>query len=336
QTVVCGAPNVAGGQQIAFARVGARVFDGHTGEASVLKKTKIRDVESAGMVLSERELGLSEEHEGILVLPADAPTGAPLADYLGDTILDVHVWPNRADMMSITGIAREVAAVLGVAVAPMRDDAPTPTLPRDGGARDIGVSVSIDDPALCARYVATVIEGVAVGASPEWMQARLRAAGMRPISNVVDITNYVMLELGQPLHAFDLDRVRGEVGVRLPRPGEALRTLDGVDRTLSPDTLLITDEDGPIALAGVMGGEATEVTAATTRILLESARFDPVSIRRTSTRLGLRSEASSRFERGLSPELAIVASRRATQLFVEVAGGVARPGEVDAYPSPAE
>jgi phenylalanyl-tRNA synthetase beta chain len=175
-----------------------------------------------------------------------------------------------------------------------------------------------------------------VAPSPDWMQERLRAAGMRPISNVVDITNYVMLEMGQPLHAFDLDRVRGGVGVRLARPGETLRTLDGVDRPLALDALLITDESGPIGLAGVMGGESTEVTEGTTRILLEAARFDPVSIRRTSTRLALRSEASGRFERGLSPELAMEASRRATRLFVEVAGGTARAGAIDVYPRPLE
>lgn len=331
QTVVCGAPNLAVGQRIAFAREGATVLDGHTGKQAVLKRSKIRGVESAGMVLSERELGLSDDHEGIIELPEDAPVGTPLVDYLGDVVIDVHVWPNRADMMSMTGIAREVAAILG---APMRMPA-TDYATGDAPASEV-VSIRIDDPDLCARYVATVIEGVQVGPSPEWMQERLRAAGQRPISNVVDITNFVMLELGQPLHAFDLDMVRGEVGVRLAREGETLRTLDGVDRVLTPDTLLITDEAGPIALAGVMGGEHTEVTGGTTRILLESARFDPVSIRRTSTRLTLRSEASSRFERGLSPELAMEASRRATRLFVELTGGTARRGAVDAYPVPVE
>ncbi|TAJ20234.1 MAG: phenylalanine--tRNA ligase subunit beta [Dehalococcoidia bacterium] len=329
QQVVCGAPNLAVGQHIAFAREGAKVIDGHSGKPSVLKKGVIRGVESAGMVLSEMELGLSQNHEGIIVLPSDAPVGTPLVDYLGDVILDVHVWPNRADMMSMTGVAREVAAIVGGTVS-----MPASDYRESGGAASEAVSVRIDDPALCARYIATVIEGVTVGPSPEWMQARLRAAGMRPINNVVDVTNYVMLELGQPLHAFDLDKVSGEVGVRTAKPGETLRTLDGVDRALTPDTLLITDANGPIALAGVMGGEATEVTASTKRILLESARFDPVSIRRTGTRLALRSEASGRFERGLSAELALAASKRATQLLVEVAGGTARTGRVDAYPTP--
>ncbi|MBM4410526.1 MAG: phenylalanine--tRNA ligase subunit beta [Chloroflexi bacterium] len=333
QQVVCGAPNLAVGQHIAFAREGAKVIDGHSGKPSVLKKGVIRGIESSGMVLSEMELGLSQNHEGIIVLPADAPVGTPLVDYLGDVILDVHVWPNRADMMSMTGVAREVAAIVGGTLS-MPDSA----YRESGGAASEAVTVRIDDPALCARYIATVIEGVTVGPSPEWLQARLRAAGMRPINNVVDVTNYVMLELGQPLHAFDLDKVapssKGEVGVRTAKPGETLRTLDGVERTLTADTLLITDASGPIALAGVMGGEATEVTADTKRILLESARFDPVSIRRTGTRLALRSEASARFERGLSPELALAASQRATQLLVEVAGGTARVGRVDAYPAP--
>ncbi len=338
QQVVCGAPNLAVGQHIAFAREGAKVIDGHSGKPSVLKKGVIRGVESAGMVLSEMELGLSQNHEGIIVLPSDAPVGTPLVEYLGDVILDVHVWPNRADMMSMTGVAREVAAIVGG-----QSSMPSSEYAESGGAASEVVSVSIDDPALCARYIATVIEGVTVGPSPEWMQTRLRAAGQRPINNVVDVTNYVMLELGQPLHAFDLTRVAGsgvastgkaEVGVRTAKPGETLRTLDGVERALTPDTLLITDANGPIALAGVMGGEATEVTASTTRILLESARFDPVSIRRTGTRLALRSEASGRFERGLSAELSLAASKRATQLLVEVAGGTARSGRVDSYPTP--
>ena len=361
--VVCGAPNVAEGQRIAFAREGANLIDGRTGKPSRLKRGTIRGIVSAGMVLSEAELGLSQAHEGIVVLPADTPVGTPVADVLGDTVLDVHVWPNRADTMNLVGIAREIAAILGAARSQgvagglgIPGDIASAVIGHVGRATGLfgiptvhepdesyaaagppiadAVAVRIDDPALCARYVATLIEGVRVGASPEWMQERLRAAGMRPINNVVDITNYVMIELGQPLHAFDADRVEGAIGVRLARPGEGLRTLDGVDRALTGDTLLITDDSGPIALAGVMGGAATEVTEDTTRVLLEAARFDPVSIRRTSFRLALRSEASTRFERGLSPELAAHASRRATKLFVELCGGTARQGSVDAYPAP--
>ena len=329
RTVVCGAPNVAAGQRVAFAREGAELIDPRNGERATLKPATIRGVESAGMVLSERELGLSDEHEGILELPADAPVGRPLADYLGDVVLDAHTWPNRADMMNMVGIAREAAAILG---APLR--------PHDAdyaeGDADVAdaASVAIDAPDLCARYTATVVEGVTVGPSPQWMQERLRAAGQRPINNVVDVTNYVMLELGNPLHAFDADAIKGAIVVRLARDGERLTTLDGEDRELAADTLLITDDSGPIALAGVMGGLDSEVSEGTTRVLLEAAQFDPASIRRTSTRLRLRSEASSRFERGLAPELAARASARATQLLVEVCGGTARRGVVDVYPRP--
>ena len=329
QQVVCGAPNVEAGQRVAFGREGARVIDPRSGQSVALRRAKIRGVESAGMVLSERELGLSEEHEGIMVLPPDAPVGAPLGDYLGDVVLDVHVWPNRADTMNMLGIAREVAAIEGLTWR-----APDDSYAEGGAAVADVVAVAIEDPALCSRYVATVIEGVAIGPSPQWMQERLRAAGQRPISNVVDITNYVMFELGQPLHAFDLAAVEGAVVVRTARAGERLRTLDGEERELAADTLLITDDSGPIALAGVMGGASTEVFEGTTAILLEAACFDPASIRRTSARLGLRSEASSRFERRLSPELALHASRRATQLFVELCGGTARTGAVDVYPRP--
>ena len=331
QTVVCGAPNVAAGQHVAFAREGAELIDAHSGTATRLKRAKIRGVESSGMVLSERELGLSEEHEGILELPADAPVGAPLADYLGDVVLDAHIWPNRADTMNMVGLAREVAAIERAALH----------LPDDGYAEgeapvaDVA-AVAIAAPELCARYVATVVDGVRIGPSPQWMQERLRAAGQRPINNVVDVTNYVMLELGNPLHAFDAGRLRGTIVVRRARDGERMTTLDGEDRELSPDTLLISDDGGPIALAGVMGGVDSEVSAATTSVLLEAAQFDPASIRRTSTRLRLRSEASSRFERGLSPELAARASRRATKLLVEVCGGTARRGVVDVYPRPQE
>ena len=332
RTVVCGAPNVAAGQRVAFAREGAELIDPRNGERSTLKPATIRGVESAGMVLSERELGLSEAHEGILELPADAPVGRPLADYLGDVVLDVHTWPNRADMMNMVGIARETAAITG---APITGDTVRPHdshyAEGDADVNDVA-SVAIDAPDLCARYTATVVEGVTVGASPQWMQERLRAAGQRPINNVVDVTNYVMLELGNPLHAFDADRLHGTIVVRLAREGERLTTLDGEDRELAADTLLITDDTGPIALAGVMGGLDSEVSERTTRVLLEAAQFDPSSIRRTSTRLRLRSEASSRFERGLAPELAARASRRATQLLVEVCGGTARRGMVDVYP----
>ena len=329
QTVVCGAPNVAAGQRVAFAREGALLTDPRSGGPTPLRRARIRGVESAGMVLSERELGLSGEHEGIIVLPSDAPVGAPLDDLLGDAVLDVHTWPNRADTMCMVGLAREAAAVAGGALR-----LPEDACPEGGGPVEDAAAVRIEAPDLCARYVATVVEGVRVGPSPRWMQERLQAAGQRPINNVVDVTNYVMLELGNPLHAFDADRLRGGIAVRLARPGERLVTLDGEDRALRGDTLVIADGGGPIALAGVMGGSDSEVTAGTANVLLEAARFDPASVRRASSRLRLRSEASARFERGLSPELAAHASRRATKLLVEVCGGTARRGAIDVYPRP--
>ena len=327
--VVCGAPNVAAGQRVVFGREGARLLDPQTREPTTLGRATIRGVESAGMVLSERELGLSDEHGGILVLAPEAPMGTPLADYLGDVVLDVHTWPNRADTMSMLGVARELAAILG-----LEWRAPDDSYPEDGPPASEAVAVAVERPELCARYVAAVIEGVTVGPSPRWMQERLLAAGQRPINNVVDITNYVMFELGQPLHAFELAAVQGTVVVRTAREGEHLRTLDGEDRALTPETLLITDDSGPIALAGVMGGAATEVSEGTTAILLEAACFNAPSIRRTSTRLRLRSESSSRFERGLSAELPLRAARRATKLFVELCGGTAQRGVVDVYPRP--
>ncbi len=331
-TVVCGAPNVAEGQKIAFGRVGAHIVNPQTRESVALTPATIRGVESAGMVLSERELGISDEHVGILELATDAPVGMPLQEYMGDSIFDVAVTPNRGDCLSMVGIAREVAAITGKTVRH-----PDGSYDEAGATIAERASVEIADEDLCSRYVATLIEGVTLGASPPWMQERLIAAGMRPISNIVDITNYVMLELGQPLHAFDFSLVRGgKIIVRRARAGELLTTLDGVDHELSPDMLVIADGEGAVALAGVMGGANSEVRDDTRTILLESANFNAASIRRTSVRLKARSEASSRFEKGLSPELSIVAARRATKLMVELAGGRAASGVVDVYPRKAE
>ena len=340
-TVVCGAPNVAVGQKVAFARTGARLIDGRTGELSELRAARIRGVESAGMVCSEKELGLSDYHEGILVLPEDAAVGTPLTEYMGDTILDLEITPNRPDCLSVLGIAREVGALTsagGGSVpgggASVRE--PPHTYPEEGPLIQERVSVEIADPDLCRRYVATLVEGVKVGPSPAWLQERIIAAGMRPINNIVDITNYVMMELGQPLHAFDLDRIGGaKIIVRRARPGETLTTLDGVKRRLEPDMLVIADASEPVALAGVMGGADSEVSEATTNVLLESANFNHASIRRTSSALKTKSEASSRFDKGLSPELSALAARRATKLLVEVAGGRAACGIADVYPGKA-
>ena len=330
-TVVCGAPNVAAGQKVAFARAGATLIDGRSGKPAALKPATIRGVESAGMVCSEKELGLSDEHEGILVLPDDAPLGTPLARYLGDVILDLDLTPNRPDWLSMVGVAREVAALTGGIVRE-----PGHTYEEVDEPASAKASVEIADPDLCSRYVASIIENVRVGESPRWLQERLIAAGMRPITNVVDITNYVMLELGQPLHAFDFAKLRGgKIIVRRARKGEKLVTLDGVERPLTAEMLAIADAEMPVALAGVMGGGETEVTAGTTTILLESATFHPTNIRRTATKMKSRTEASTRFEKGLSPELAMVAAQRATKLFVELAGGRALHGFIDVYPEPA-
>ena len=326
--VVCGAPNVTAGQKIAFAREGATLFDAHTGRLSKLKAAKIRGVESRGMVCSERELGLSDEHEGILVLADDAPIGQPLADHLGDVIFDFSITPNRPDLLSVLGLAREVAAQTG---ATARE--PDLNYAEEGAPAASKTSVEILDPDLCPRYIGAVITGVKIGPSPRWLQEKLAAYGSRSINNVVDVTNFVMLEMGQPLHAFDYDRLgENRIVVRRARPGEWITTIDGLPRELDADMLVIADAEQPVALAGVMGGEDSEVTGATVNVLLESANFNPANIRRTSQKTTLRSEASIRFDKGLSPELPLHAARRALKLIAEVAGGEVAEGVVDAYP----
>ncbi len=331
-TVVTGAPNLEEGQKVPFARVGAQLIDGHTGKLEKLKPAKIRGVTSEGMVCSEKELGISDRHEGIMVLPADAPVGTPLSQYMGDTIFDLTTTPNRPDCLSVIGIAREVAALTGLSV-----HVPDVQYEEPESAIEEWISIEIADPDLCPRYCASLVKDVKIGPSPEWMQRRLLACGMRPISNVVDITNYVMLEYGQPLHAFDYRQIKGrKIIVRRAREGETLYTLDGVKRDLKPDMLAIADESDAIALAGVMGGGDSEVIDTTTTILLESANFNGPCIRRTSGRLGLRSEASSRFEKSISPDLAPMALHRATQLLVQIAGGRAAKGIADAYPGAKE
>ena len=332
-TVVCGAPNVAAGQKIAYASIGSKLIDGHSGEQTVLKAAKIRGVESQGMICSEKELGISGEHTGILVLPDDTKVGTPLAEVVGDTILDIETTPNRPDWLSILGIAREVAAVTGQTWR----DPPIDYKESAKPAKEM-IAVEISDPDLCPRYVAAVIEDVTVGDSPQWMKDRLIAAGMRPINNVVDITNYVMLEMGQPLHAFDYAKVRGKkIVARRARRSEKIRLLaEDEDRTLSDDMLVIADGEGATAVAGVMGGGDSEVSVSTRTILLESANFKGTSIRRTSQTLKLRTDASTRFEKGLSPQLPPLAAARAVRLMVELCGGKAAQGVVDAFPGKAK
>ncbi|MGK2966046.1 MAG: phenylalanine--tRNA ligase subunit beta [Tepidiformaceae bacterium] len=327
-TVVCGAPNLEVGQKVAFATEGAKLLDGHTGEAATLKLRPIRGVESAGMVLSERELGLSDDHEGILVLPASAVVGQPLSQAIGDVIFDISTWANRADLLGALGLAREVAAVYDVPLAE-----PATTYTESSRAIEDLVSVTIEDPDICRRFTASVIEGVTIGPSPQWMQDRLLKHGMRPINNVVDITNYVMLETGQPLHAFDYDLVRERrIVARRAKPGEKLTTLDEIERELDGEMLVICDGGGPVGIAGVMGGGNSEVSDATRNVLLEVANFKAGSIRRTSMYLKLRTEASLRFEKGLGPDMALLAQRRALHLFEQITGGVVAQGILDVYP----
>ncbi len=339
--VVTGAPNLKvgdRGQKVIVALSGSVLFDGHA-EGRVLKQlkpTKIRGVPSDAMVCSAKELGLSDEHEGIIVLEDDAPVGMSLADFMGDVVLEIDVLPNMARCLSMIGIAREVAALTGQTLRP------PPHVMRAGGGPIAGrVQVEIEDSRLCARYAAALIETVQLRPAPGWMQRRLTLAGMRPLGNIVDITNYVMLEWGQPLHAFDHDKLVERAGgqaptiiVRPARPSEVMTTLDGVKRNLTPDNLLITDTAGPIALAGVMGGADTEVTAQTKNILLESANFNFINIRRTARAMDLPSEASYRFSRGVHPEIVRPAAERAAELMRQHANGVIAQGLVDQYPAP--
>ncbi|MCH7996859.1 MAG: phenylalanine--tRNA ligase subunit beta, partial [Chloroflexi bacterium] len=328
--VVCGAPNVAEGQNIAFAKLGARLLDGHSGKTMTLKAAKIRGVVSQGMICSEKELGLSDEHEGILVLSPDAPLGAPLIDHLGDSILELEVTPNRPDCLSMLGVAWEVAALTGAVVS-----MPEISYEEHDSPIEKLASVEIADPDLCARYTASVVTGLKVAESPHWMQERLLAAGMRPINNIVDITNYVMLEYGQPLHAFDYDGIEdGKIIVRRARAGERLLTLDGESRPLDPEMLAIADPSGPVGLAGVMGGLDTEISDKTRNVLIESAWFQPASIRRTSRHFAMHTEASHRFERGADIEAASWAADRIAGLLGEVSPGSVLSGLLDAYPAP--
>lgn len=326
-TVVCGAPNLVVGQKIAFAKEGALLFNTKSNQLEELKTTKIRGVLSAGMICSELELGLNENHEGILVLDDSAPVGTPLVDYLGDTILNIDVTPNRPDCLSMLGVAHEVAALTDQLVVE-----PSGTYKEKGSDINEQVSISIEDPELCSRYAASVITGIKVSPSPKWLQDALLKAGQRPINNIVDITNYVMLEYGQPLHAFNLKTIRDKtIFVRTARPEEKLDCLDGELRTLYPPMLVIADSKNAIALAGVIGGANTGVGNDTTAILIESANFEPINTHITATSLRINSEASYRFERGIRPELVPLALKRATKLVLKYAGGQAASGIVDRH-----
>ena len=327
--VVCGAPNIEPGMVVPFARVGAVL----PGDFEITKR-KIRGVVSEGMLCSARELGLGDDHSGILELPADAVLGSDAREALGldDVVFDLSITPNRPDAMGVVGVARELAAYFGLPFT-LEEHAP-PGPPADEVS---GASVVVEATDRCPRFVALAAK-VTMGASPEWMQRRLRLAGMRPISNVVDVTNYVMLERCRPLHAYDIDRLAGRgIVVRMARDGEQLETLDGVTRTCTANDLLICDAERVAqGIAGIMGGAAAEVGDDTTEILLESAYFEASGIAKTSKRLGLRSEASARFERGIDPNGTATGAQRAMELFAEVARAQPAPGVIDVYPQPAE
>lgn len=328
--LVTGAPNVYIDQKVAVALEGAKLPGGRE-----IRRATFRGVTSEGMLCSAQELGLDAnlvspaDREGVLTLPPDTLPGADAAEVLGlnDVVLVLELTPNRADCLSILGVAREVAALTG---APLR--LPEIAVREDGRRIEDLAAVEIEAPDLCARYVARLVSNVRIGPSPAWLQACLRAAGMRPINNVVDITNFVMLEMGQPLHAFDYDLLQQHrIIVRRAEAGEKIKTLDDVERELDPEMLVIADAARPVAVAGVMGGLETEVTLETANILIESAHFDGASIRRTSRKLGLRSEASTRFERGVNLEGAAAAADRAAQLMAELAGGSVARGRLDCY-----
>ena len=324
-TVVCGAPNVNSGQKIAFAREGAVLYSPRSGKTGPMKASTIRGVKSSGMVCSALELGIGDDHEGILVLEDDAPIGMPLKEYMGDSILDIEVTPNRPDCLSILGLAHEVAALTDEQVTE-----PNSSYEELGDDIESQVTINLDSSNLCNRYTAALITGITVAESPAWMQEALIKAGQRPINNVVDITNYVMLEYGQPLHAFDFEKVENsKVIVRVAQPNETLITLDGSTRSLKPTMLTISDDKKAIGLAGIIGGISTEICQSSTSLLLESANFNSVSIRQTRGDLGLNTEASYRFERGIRSALTSKALKRAIHLVLELAGGNVSKGIID-------
>jgi phenylalanyl-tRNA synthetase beta chain len=323
QQIVCGAPNVAAGQTVAVAKPGAVMPDG-----TKLGKAKLRGLESNGMILAEDEVAIGTDHDGIMVLDADGlKPGTPLEHVLpiATDVLELEITPNRPDCLAVYGVAREAHAATE---APL---SPPPWSDDPGSAGKVtAATVEVECPDLCPRFTARVFEDVKIGPSPFWLKARLMAAGQRPISNVVDITNYVMLLTGQPLHAFDLDRVAGaRLTVRRANDGETIETLDGQTRTLDSDMVLIEDADGPTSIAGIMGGARSEVEAGTTRVLMEAANWNGANIHHTSLKLGLRSEASSRFEKQLQPEQAMEAQAVSTRLMLELTGARLVPGTID-------
>jgi phenylalanyl-tRNA synthetase beta chain len=345
QVVLTGAPNIfhlkGMGQlakpiKVAYAKEGSTLYDGHAEglQLTTLKRAKIRGVDSYSMVCSEKELGITDEHEGIILLDDDAPVGMPLADYIGDAVLDISILPNMARNANVIGMARELAALTGRELKK-----PTIKFKTDGESVEDLVSIEITDPELNSRFVLGLIRNVEIKPSPYQIQRRLKLAGMRPINNIVDATNYAMLELGEPLHAFDYDVLKERAGkknvkiiMRPAKDGEKLVTLDNVERTLSSLNVLVCDERGPLSMAGVMGGAESEVTEKTRNILLEGAAWNFINIRRTAKQHNLPSEASFRFSRGVHPALAETGVKRGLQLMSQWSNGNVAPGLVDEYP----
>ncbi len=329
-SIVCGASNMKPGDRVVLALTGAELPGGIK-----IKRSKIRGVESQGMMCSEVELGLKDTSDGIMILPEDTPLGADINTVLGlgDFMMEAGITPNRADLLSVRGLAREISAVTGAAFTDKAGLLATASESAGGSEAEGLATISIEEEAPCSRYFGRVIEGVKVGPSPDAIRRRLEGHGIRSVNNVVDATNLILLEMGQPLHAFDLDRIEGAaLDVRFAGPGEAIDTLDGKTRALDTDILVIADAKGPVAVAGVMGGGRTEVRDSTTRILLEAAHFDPSAVRRASKRLGLSTDSSYRFERGVDPGSTASALDAAAALIKTVAGGAIARGLLEIGP----
>jgi phenylalanyl-tRNA synthetase beta chain len=319
--VVCGAPNCRPGLKVAFAPVGATLENGEF----QIKKSKIRGIESSGMLCSAQELQIGEEADGIMELPEDSVEGTSLNELYGDTIFEISLTPNLGHCASVLGLARELSAATSLPILH-----PTITIPEANSLAKSSVQVKVQDPEACPRYTCRVIKDLKVAPSPEWLKSKIEKCGLRSINNVVDITNYVLLELGHPLHAFDLEKIQDkEIIVQKANEGALFQTLDAKDRVLKNTDLVICDAQGPVALAGVMGGQNSEVNDATVNIVLESAYFNPVTIRKTSKQLGLQTDSSKRFERGTDPNVLTIALDRATQLILQVAGGLAQEELID-------
>ncbi|WP_353087161.1 phenylalanine--tRNA ligase subunit beta [Flavobacterium sp.] len=335
--IVCGAPNVAAGQKVPVATIGTLLFDA-SGNEFEIKKGKIRGQESHGMICAEDELGLGTNHEGIMILDVKLKAGTPLAEVLkieNDEVFEIGLTPNRADAMSHMGVARDLRA--GLLLRNKNIELITPSVSAfKVDKRTLKIPVDVVDARLCPRYCGVTISGIKVKPSPEWLQNRLKAIGLSPKNNIVDVTNYILHELGQPLHAFDAAKINGKITVKTVAAGTKFVTLDDTERALHEDDLMICDENGPLCMAGVFGGKSSGVTETTTSIFLESAYFNPVTIRKTAKRHGLSTDASFRFERGIDPNITEYALKRASMLIMEVAGGEMTSDVVDLYPKKVE